>query len=42
MKAKAPLLLKKMKTNRDIAWNEKAELKYKDKTVGATATGLGL
>ena len=33
MKAKAPLLLKKMKTNRDITWNEKGELKYKDKTV---------
>jgi hypothetical protein len=33
MKAKAQLLLKKMKTNRDITWNEKGELKYKDKTV---------
>ena len=33
MKAKAPLLLKKMKTNWDITWNEKGELKYKDKTV---------
>ena len=33
MKSKAQLLLKKMKTNRDITWNEKGELKYKDKTV---------
>jgi hypothetical protein len=33
MKAKAQLLLKKTKTNRDITWNEKGELKYKDKTV---------
>ena len=33
MKAKAQLLLKKTKTNRDIIWNEKGELKYKDKTV---------
>jgi hypothetical protein len=32
MKAKAQLLLKKLKTNRDITWNEKGELKYKDKT----------
>jgi len=28
MKIKAQLLLKKMKTNRDITWNEKGELKY--------------
>jgi hypothetical protein len=32
-KAKAQPLLKKTKTNRDIIWNEKGELKYKDKTV---------
>jgi hypothetical protein len=32
-RGKAELLLKKMKTNRDITWNEKGELKYKDKIV---------
>jgi hypothetical protein len=31
--SKAELLLTKMKTNRDITWNEKGELKYKDKIV---------
>jgi hypothetical protein len=33
MRGKAELLLKKMKSNRDITWNEKGELKYKDKIV---------
>jgi len=33
MRGKAELLLKKRKTNRDITWNEKGELKYKDKIV---------
>ena len=33
MKAKAQLLLKKMKSSPDISWNEKAELKYKGETV---------
>jgi hypothetical protein len=33
MKAKAQLLLKKMKSNPDISWNEKGELKYKGQTV---------
>ena len=32
MKAKAQLLLKKMKSNPDISWNEKGELKYKGET----------
>ena len=32
-RGKAELLLIKMKTNRDITWNEKGELKYKDKIV---------
>jgi hypothetical protein len=33
MRGKAELLLKNMKTNRDITWNEKGELKYKDTIV---------
>jgi hypothetical protein len=33
MKAKAQLLLKKMKSSPDISWNEKGELKYKGETV---------
>jgi hypothetical protein len=33
MKAKAQLLLNKMKSNPDISWNEKGELKYKRETV---------
>ena len=33
MKAKAQLLLKKMKSSPDISWNEIGELKYKGKTV---------
>jgi hypothetical protein len=33
MKAKAQLLLKKMKSSLDISWNEKGELKYKGETV---------
>jgi hypothetical protein len=33
MKAKAQLLLKKMKSSPDISWNEKKELKYKGETV---------
>jgi hypothetical protein len=33
MKAKAQLLLKKMKSSSDINWNEKGELKYKGETV---------
>jgi hypothetical protein len=33
MKAKAQLLLKKMKSRPDISWNEKGELKYKGETV---------
>jgi hypothetical protein len=33
MKAKAKLLLKKMKSSPDISWNEKRELKYKGETV---------
>jgi hypothetical protein len=33
MKAKAQLLLNKMKSKTDISWNEKGELKYKRETV---------
>ena len=33
MKAKAQLLLKKMKSSPDISWSEKGELKYKGETV---------
>ena len=33
MKAKAQLLLKKIKSSTDINWNEKGELKYKGETV---------
>jgi hypothetical protein len=33
MKAKAQLLLKKMKSSPDNSWNEKGELKYKGETV---------
>jgi hypothetical protein len=33
MKAKAQLLLKKMKSSPDISWNEKGELKYKGEIV---------
>jgi hypothetical protein len=33
MKAKAQLLLKKIKSSPDISWNEKGELKYKGETV---------
>jgi hypothetical protein len=33
MKAKAQLLLKKMKSCPDISWNEKGELKCKGETV---------
>jgi hypothetical protein len=33
MKAKAQLLLKKIKSSTDIKWNEKGELKYKRETV---------
>jgi hypothetical protein len=32
MKAKAQLLLKKMKSSPDISWNEKGQLKYKGET----------
>ena len=41
MKAKAQLLLKKMKSSPDISWNEKGELKYKEETVqGSNMVGL--
>ena len=41
MKAKAQLLLKKMKSSHDISWNEKGELKYKGETVqGSTVENL--
>jgi hypothetical protein len=33
MKAKMQLLLKKIKSNPDISWNEKRELQYKGETV---------
>jgi hypothetical protein len=33
MKAKAQLLLKKMKSSLDVSWNEKGELKYKGEIV---------
>ena len=33
MKARAQLLLKKVKSSPDISWNEKGELKYKGETV---------
>ena len=33
MKAKAQLLLKKLKSSPDISWNEKGDLKYKGETV---------
>ena len=33
MKAKVQLLLKKIKSNPDISWNEKRELQYKGETV---------
>jgi hypothetical protein len=33
MKAKAQLLMNKMKSSTDISWNEKGELKYKGETV---------
>ena len=36
MKAKAQLLLKKMKSSPDISWNEKRELKCKGETVQGT------